>query len=176
MNKMHDWAIILYRDDEYLIKAIETYGVNREDRYSGLLVWYLDGTSFSKIDIILRYKPQPSVLKTKDSFYWPIMDNTQDDKDIYIARKILEADDQGLYVRSRVNSCRFIPKTSNMTMLEVFDFFFDRNETGTRVFGYYVDRNRVRQHHELLKSHRNRHFTLFEHMLPILNNKKRRFQ
>lgn len=169
----------LFTSNQTLVEMIEKHGIDSEDKFYKILVYYLSYLPFEQIDIVFRYKPEPKLTKVRRWFYWPIIEWTADDKDIYIIRKLLDNDDQGLYVRSKVNLCADYKNiTHKMTILEMFELAI-KLKNNTRVFGYYIEWPRLMSHYYMINSHKNKHFTLFEHLKYLLYEKsikRRRFQ
>jgi len=146
-------------DDDVLKNAIEETGINTISMLNGIVLEYMTDMTMDQVDIVLSFKPD---LTVKGYIYCPVLCN---EHNINILEKLLEYDVEGLY-----NTYQRVTGYANAIHGTLYDNFVLEEEHQTF--------KRSRRAKMLISNHRNKWISLFDLMLPCLeeSNKKRRFQ
>lgn len=187
------WDVIVRWNEEFgpdhqdrekqLRSIIERYGIDFRDRGGRVLVEYAEKVYRMvehDIDVIYEYSPSICVWQN-GLLHWPYMDVNDWDHVMNYIDRILNNDKQGVYVRYK-QDCKNYRERILETKFEEYVRYRDEcmGLEEVRIQAHYmVNYKMIDACWERLNTHRNRHFTMFEHFIHFLDqkdtSKKQRF-
>lgn len=157
-----------YKKDD-LERYLQTHDVNKKDSLGCYVESIFRSLPSKKLDILFKHGYRP-YKKGINYLFWPSIDESE--QSLLVARKLLEHDTEGLYVRMKQYPGPAWSLGECGTKLEEFEAHLKlRHDGRSLIIVYYVNIDHVHNHYELLKSHKNRHFTMFEHFIHFLGKK-----